>query len=430
MKDIVNFLIQHNETIITVALAGIILLAGVSVYFMAFGKKSSSLDSAEEIDRIEKALEKIMGQMGAAPGNASISSAGAGATSSATSGESQDAEAASASTAAPGTPEAAFPDMEKLKKELDEKTKELSEVKAKVESSKEDDKTPELLAKIKNLEEKLAEYEIIEDDIADLSMYKEENQKLKKELESLKGEPSSEKEAQEKPAEEAAEESAKGAQPEKPGEKQAEPDVKAEPKTPPVEEKDKKTTEPKAQKEVAGDSPQKEPPQKKPDEGKPKEEKAGAPPDVEIKAKEKAPDPEPVKETPKEEAKAAPAPEPEEMPKPEVAKEIEVADSVKKAEVKDTEAKKTEAKDGDAKDKGAPAPKEEVPVETDVFSEFDGEKENDDPLAELGDIDTDKMLEEIKSLGDGMEATEDVLSEELDLNKVAEEAKTLPDKKD
>lgn len=45
---------------------------------------------------------------------------------------------------------------------------------------------PHLEAKIKELESKLAEYEIIEDDIADLSLYKQENVRLKQELENLK----------------------------------------------------------------------------------------------------------------------------------------------------------------------------------------------------------------------------------------------------
>lgn len=43
-----------------------------------------------------------------------------------------------------------------------------------------------LQAKLVELQAKLAEYEIIEDDIADLSMYKEENKKLKTELATLK----------------------------------------------------------------------------------------------------------------------------------------------------------------------------------------------------------------------------------------------------
>jgi hypothetical protein len=41
--------------------------------------------------------------------------------------------------------------------------------------------------KLAELQAKLAEYEIIEDDIADLSMYREENKQLKSELERLKG---------------------------------------------------------------------------------------------------------------------------------------------------------------------------------------------------------------------------------------------------
>lgn len=43
-----------------------------------------------------------------------------------------------------------------------------------------------LLAKINELQAKLSEYEIIEDDIADLSSYKEENKKLKDEIEKLR----------------------------------------------------------------------------------------------------------------------------------------------------------------------------------------------------------------------------------------------------
>ncbi|MGE0527172.1 MAG: hypothetical protein AB7G93_20655 [Bdellovibrionales bacterium] len=45
----------------------------------------------------------------------------------------------------------------------------------------------ELQGRIKELEGKLAEYEILEDDIADLSLYKEENTRLRTELEKYKG---------------------------------------------------------------------------------------------------------------------------------------------------------------------------------------------------------------------------------------------------
>ena len=47
--------------------------------------------------------------------------------------------------------------------------------------------SPELEAKIKELEGRLQEYEIISEDIADLSFYKEENARLQKELADLKG---------------------------------------------------------------------------------------------------------------------------------------------------------------------------------------------------------------------------------------------------
>ena len=47
----------------------------------------------------------------------------------------------------------------------------------------------QLEAKLAELQAKLAEYEIIEDDIADLSLFKEENRKLKAEIEALKSAP-------------------------------------------------------------------------------------------------------------------------------------------------------------------------------------------------------------------------------------------------
>lgn len=58
----------------------------------------------------------------------------------------------------------------------------------------------ELLNKITELEGKLHEYEIIEDDIADLSLYRTENEKLKAELARLKGLAVGEGTAQEEPS--------------------------------------------------------------------------------------------------------------------------------------------------------------------------------------------------------------------------------------
>lgn len=64
---------------------------------------------------------------------------------------------------------------------------------------------------------------------------------------------------------------------------------------------------------------------------------------------------------------------------------------------------------------------DDVPGTEDVFAEFQGD-ENKDLLSELGDIDADRMLEEIKDLGEGMQADSNVLDEEVDLDKMAKES--------
>jgi hypothetical protein len=76
--------------------------------------------------------------------------------------------------------------MEALKKELESRAQIIGELQSQVSKAREANNTGELLEKIKNLEGKLSEYEIIEDDIADLSNFKEENIRLQKELEALK----------------------------------------------------------------------------------------------------------------------------------------------------------------------------------------------------------------------------------------------------
>lgn len=82
-----------------------------------------------------------------------------------------------------------------LAKALEEKEKVIADLKSEIDSLKEklanpapaQASNPELEQKVKELSEKLAEYEIIEDDIANLSFYKNENAKLKNELDKLRG---------------------------------------------------------------------------------------------------------------------------------------------------------------------------------------------------------------------------------------------------
>lgn len=74
--------------------------------------------------------------------------------------------------------------VESLKKELSSREDELKALKAA--GSGETEETSKLSNRLKELEAKLAEYEILEDDIADLSLYKEENVRLRAELDKLK----------------------------------------------------------------------------------------------------------------------------------------------------------------------------------------------------------------------------------------------------
>lgn len=99
------------------------------------------------------------------------------------------APAAAAPKAAPAS------DNGELAAALSEKEKVISDLKSELASLQEKLKAPAaagdtagLEGKVKELTEKLAEYEIIEDDIANLSFYKNENVKLKNELAKLKGE--------------------------------------------------------------------------------------------------------------------------------------------------------------------------------------------------------------------------------------------------
>jgi hypothetical protein len=78
-----------------------------------------------------------------------------------------------------------------LDEALSEKEKVISDLKNEIsllqEKTKSKGESGELETKVKELSDKLSEYEIIEDDIANLSFYKTENAKLKNELDKLRG---------------------------------------------------------------------------------------------------------------------------------------------------------------------------------------------------------------------------------------------------
>jgi hypothetical protein len=76
--------------------------------------------------------------------------------------------------------------VEQLKKELVEKEARLADSSANAGAGLDVDERKKLDGQIKELQNKLAEYEIISEDIADLSHFKEENVRLKKELETVR----------------------------------------------------------------------------------------------------------------------------------------------------------------------------------------------------------------------------------------------------
>lgn len=76
--------------------------------------------------------------------------------------------------------------VEQLKKELVEKEARLADSSANAGAGLDVDERKKLDGQIKELQNKLAEYEIISEDIADLSHFKEENVRLKKELEAVR----------------------------------------------------------------------------------------------------------------------------------------------------------------------------------------------------------------------------------------------------
>lgn len=83
-------------------------------------------------------------------------------------------------------------DVNELQKEVLEKDRKIAELNKQLTQSSGNEgasnhgDSGDLLSKISELEARLLEYEIIEDDIADLSLYKTENEKLKEELARLK----------------------------------------------------------------------------------------------------------------------------------------------------------------------------------------------------------------------------------------------------
>ncbi len=348
LESFLHFIIAHNETIILATIGLVCALAAVVFFRQVFGPQPVAVDGAD-FSKIEETLKKLLSQT-----NGAIQTVAAAAPA-----PSGTAAAGSAAFASGGV------DVSGLERELKERAVIIEELKKQVEAAKAADQgsSNELLAKIKTLEGKLAEYEIIEDDIADLSHYKDENARLKKELEQFKrGGP----ELVDQFA--AAVDSSTGAT-------AAAPSAAAKAAVPPASIEDVvqavQTAAPAGA--VAGNA------------------EIGETIEFENDGVKVTPPP------------ATPA-------------------------VADVEAKLAEAQSAIkstvvAEPTNVPTMKD---AKKDIFAEFSGEqKENEDPLAALGEIDTNRMLEELKDLNIDLQAGVETLDEAPNIDKMAEEAVKL-----
>ena len=166
LESALNYLTHHIEPIIQWLFFAILLLSAFLIVRWLFGKKgedaglsANSVTLADGGD-IQTFLKKILDQTTKLENLPleGLSSAGAG---------EMDAR------------------IQAIKLELASRDAEIVKLKAGGDSKSSAD-ADVVNSRIKELESKLAEYEILEDDIADLSLYKEENARLKDELEKAK----------------------------------------------------------------------------------------------------------------------------------------------------------------------------------------------------------------------------------------------------
>jgi hypothetical protein len=186
LDHFLDWFIGHNVVLIEVLL-GAILIGVTFVLFRSVvaGKEDINGPSLKDI---EKTLRQVLDSTEVKPSveveNAAAMIKDSDAPAAPVAAASPEALAAAAAQAA---------DLEKLKNEVALRDKTLSDLQKALEEAKKAPiptgpviDTKPLEDKIKELQARLGEYEIIEDDIANLSTYKQDNQKLKAELDALR----------------------------------------------------------------------------------------------------------------------------------------------------------------------------------------------------------------------------------------------------
>lgn len=165
LEKYLSFVTHRSESIIQWLFLAILLLSGILIARALFAKKaegSGALALGGGVD-LQTALQRIMEQTTKLE-NVSLE------------------KLSSQGVAAVDT------QVQALKADLAAREEEVAKLKASGQSTAvAGPELDKLNARIKELEGKLSEYEILEDDIADLSLYKEENARLRTEIDKIKG---------------------------------------------------------------------------------------------------------------------------------------------------------------------------------------------------------------------------------------------------
>jgi hypothetical protein len=173
VESFLQFITIHNAAIIEILIA-VVLLTALFLGTRWFLAAKEPEANGTNLGDLEESLKKIIAQAGAIPAAGAVAAAGG------------NEESQKLST-----------EIAKLKSDLQAKQKEIegmasqaamavSSGEAQGPGMSSEDKS-KLEGQVKELEAKLAEYEIISEDIADLSFYKEQNAELQKQVEALKG---------------------------------------------------------------------------------------------------------------------------------------------------------------------------------------------------------------------------------------------------
>ncbi len=164
LDSFTQFWFSHLDGIVNVLFLVLILLFLVLFVIIFISSRNKKSLTGAETNDLETTLRKVLesAELKASPGSMPAGNA-----------------AASAEAVA---------EVAKLKKSVGEKVAEIEVLKKQIAEKKDSGSEADanaLQVRLKELEAKLAEYEIIEDDIANLSMYKEENKRLRSELDKL-----------------------------------------------------------------------------------------------------------------------------------------------------------------------------------------------------------------------------------------------------